>query len=272
MKAVMGSATVLPSNAELETARQRLPKHLPDHGIGEHPTLKHIREDICPALNAASKSPHYYGFVTGGVTPVAAMADNIVTKFDNSLQVHLPNETIATEVEDRALDLLCELLRFDPAHWRHRTFTTGATASNILGLACGRHFVIEQFALQQGLNGINASQVGLVKAMRLACIDDIQVLTTVPHSSLRKAASIVGLGRDAVRLVGREDAPHRFDMILLEKELAKANTASIVAISCGDVNTGFFATTSDEMEEIRLLCDRYKSWIHVDGGKISRRV
>lgn len=266
---------VLPSAAKLENARQKLPKHLPAIGIGKDNTLAHIRNDICPALNGASKSPHYYGFVTGGVLPVAAVADNIVTEYDNSVQVHLPDETIATKVEDRALSLLCELLDFVPAEWKHRTFTTGATASNILGLACGRQYVIDKAVSQEWASSgvkfprVSVGQVGLAKAMRNAQIDEIQILTTVPHSSLRKAASVVGLGRDAVKLVGRKDALHEFDMELLEQKLAETRVASIVAISCGDVNTGFFATTGVQMGEIRQLCDRYNAWIHVDGGKYS---
>jgi glutamate/tyrosine decarboxylase-like PLP-dependent enzyme len=40
-----------------------------------------------------------------------------------------------------------------------------------------------------------------------------------------------------------------------------------VAISCGEVNTGRFATTGiDQMKEIRRLCDEYGAWLHVDGA------
>jgi glutamate/tyrosine decarboxylase-like PLP-dependent enzyme len=266
--------SVLPSSAQLKHSRLQLVQTLPQDGIGHEKSLNHIRIDVCPALSGCSQSPNYYGFVTGGATPTAAAADNIVTEFDQNVGVHLPDETIATDVEDRALSLLCQLLDFVPTDWRHRTFTTGATASNILGMACGRQYVIEQAAKRLhpdvDLETVNVGQVGLLKAMNTAGLEDIRIITTVPHSSLRKAASIVGIGRDSVILVGEKSFSHQFNLQFLEQELAKPKVASIVSVSCGDVNTGFYATTGDEMETIRKLCDRYGAWIHVDGGKTLR--
>jgi glutamate/tyrosine decarboxylase-like PLP-dependent enzyme len=265
--------TVLPTSTQLQYARQQLIQQLDEQGIGQDAAIEHIRKDICPALNASSRSPNYYGFVTGGTTPAAAVADNIVTEFDQNLSVHLPNESIATDVEDKALSLLCQLLNFSPSDWKHRTFTTGATASNVLGLACGRQYAIEQAAKRLNpdvdLSKVNVAQVGLFKAMTVAGLQDVQILTTVPHSSLRKAASIVGLGRDALKLLGLKNATHKFDLSLLEHELSCSTMASIVSISCGDVNTGLFATTGDEMKQIRKLCDKYGAWIHVDGGMVA---
>jgi glutamate/tyrosine decarboxylase-like PLP-dependent enzyme len=260
---------VLPNSTQLEHARKQLVRDLPQQGIGNEAVLEHIRRDICPALNAASQSPNFYGFVTGGVTPVAASADNIVTEFDQNVQVHLPNDTIATEVEDGALNLLCALLNLQPHVWTHKTFTTGATASNVLGLACGRQYVVEQSAQRQSavdLGAVNVAQFGLLKAMAAAGLEDVQILTTVPHSSLLKAASIVGLGRDAVKVVGQQGASHKFNHSRLEQELSNSRVASIVVISCGDVNTGLFATTGDEMQAIRKLCHEHGAWLHVDGG------
>lgn len=102
--------------------------------------------------------------------------------------------------------------------------------------------------------------------MRIAGIESVQILTTVPHSSLRKAASILGIGRSSVRNVGLPNAPHRFDMQALRSALSKPKVASIVAISCAEVNTGFFATSGEDMQRIRNLCDRYGAWIHTDAA------
>jgi glutamate/tyrosine decarboxylase-like PLP-dependent enzyme len=264
---------VLPSSTQLEHAREQLVRDLPQQGIGTKAALEHIKRDICPALNAASQGPNYYGFVIGGVTPAAALADNIVTEFDQNVHVHLPNETISTEVEDRALRLLCALLDLRPHVWTHKLFTTGATASNVLGLACGRQYVIEQAAQRSrpavDISTVNVAQIGLLKAIAAAGLEDVQILTTVPHSSLLKAASIVGLGRNAVKLVGQQGASHKFDLSRLEQELSNPKVASIVSISCGDVNTGLFATTGDDMRTIRRLCDDNAAWLHVDGGEFS---
>lgn len=260
-------ADLLPSKEVLQHARSSLIPVISKEGLGLSNTVKHLKEDIVPALNLASQSPNYYGFITGGVTPVAALADNIVTAYDQNVQVHLPEETIATEVEDRALRMLCELLDFGPTEWPHKTFTTGATASNVLGLACGREFVIAEAARRTKKGPVNVGDLGLAKALRLCGLDDIRILTTVPHSSLGKAASITAIGRDSITLVGLPNAPHKFDMAKLERMLQERTSGYIVAISCAEVNTGLFATSSAaEMLELRELCDKYGAWIHVDGA------
>lgn len=260
-------STVLPSSTALESARSRLHCTLPTTGAGFQETIRHLQEDLSPAFNASSRSARYYGFVTGGVTPAAAFADNLVTFHDQNVQVHLPNETIATEVEDRALTLLCELLDLVPSQWPHRTFTTGATASNVLGLACGREHILFDVSASHSKAENSVGEMGIVEAMRQADIDKIQILTTVPHSSLSKAASIIGLGRRSIKDVGQLSAPHKFDVELLCKHLSQPRTASILAISASEVNTGLFATSGlQEMRELRELCDKYGAWIHVDGA------
>nr|POE92436.1 l-2,4-diaminobutyrate decarboxylase [Quercus suber] len=256
---------VLPSIATLERARSSLFSALPESGLPFQETRDHLTRDIVPALNQASRSPNYYGFVTGGATPIAALADNIVTEYDQNVQVHLPQETIATDVEDAALRMLTDLLRLDAEQWRHRTFTTGATASNVLGLACGREFVVQEAARQLSVE-TSVAEHGMMQAMKSAQLDNIQILSTVPHSSLRKAASIVGLGRSAVIDVSLTHAPHRFDLAAVRAALQKPHTASIIVISCAEVNTGLFATTLQDLRTLRELCTQHHAWIHVDAA------
>lgn len=256
---------VLPSTATLDRGRASLISSLPHHGLGLAVAKAHLSDDIAPALSQASQSSRYYGFVTGGATPAASFADNLVTKADQNVGIHLPAESISTNVEDCALRMICELLRLEPDDWRHRIFTTGATASNVVGLACGRQSVVEAAAVASGAH-VSVSEDGIFEAMRAAGLSRIQILSTVPHSSLRKAASIIGLGRASVEDVGREDAPHAFDLAKLEIALKRPGTASIVAVSCGEINTGFFATDFEDMKALRKLCDFHGAWLHVDAA------
>jgi len=256
---------VLPSAEVVDNVRANFLTRLPEAGIGEAKAIEHLNDHVLPGLNRASSSPHYYGFVTGGATNIARLADNLVTEADNSPQVHLPRETVATEVEDCALRMVCDLLASPPNDWPHRTFTTGATASNVVGIACGREFVIQHAATKLA-TCVSVGDDGLAKAMAKAGVSDIQILTTVPHSSLRKASSIVGLGRSCVVEVGQSNRRHLFDMKALESQLRRRGIASIVVVSCAEVNTGFFATTGEDMRQIRKLCDEYGAWLHVDAA------
>ncbi len=81
---------VLPKHEDLEQARNALLSTLPEQGLGVEETVQHLRKDITKGFNLASISPNYYGFVTGGVTEAAGIADNIVTEYDQNVQVSLP--------------------------------------------------------------------------------------------------------------------------------------------------------------------------------------
>lgn len=181
--------------------------------------------------------------------------------------MHLPTDTIATEVEDAALRMLCDLFHLPQATWNHRIFTTGATASNILGVACGREYVVQQAGKRKGVD-VSVGETGLLEACMKAGVERLRVLTTAPHSSLLKAASVVGLGRDCFIEVGMAQGRHHFDFQLLEQKLKEGGekTAFIVSVSCAEINTGFFATSGDDMQKLRDLCDQHGAWLHVDAA------
>ncbi|OIW29043.1 PLP-dependent transferase [Coniochaeta ligniaria NRRL 30616] len=265
------TSTPLPPTSALHAGRSSLPSALPEIGRGQEDTIHHILTDIVPALNNASLSPRFFGFVTGGVLPVSEAADNVVSALDQNVQVHLPHDTICTDVEDAALRLVVDLLGLGGAgEWPGRTFTTGATGSNVLGLTCGREAVVGARLEGKGTGkGITVAKVGLLDACLAAGVGRVQVLTSAGHSSLVKAASIVGIGHDGVReLPLSEEEPWRLDLDAVERELKRSEegVASIISVSAGEVNTGRFATNALDMPKLRSLADKYGAWIHVDGA------
>ena len=264
------SNPILPESSTLQAARSSLLQNIPEHGLGCFGTTDHLLYDIAPGLNASSLSANYYGFVTGGVTPAAMVADHLVSTYDQNPQIHLPDQTVASNVEDKALRLLMDLVRFDQGEWSG-VFSTGATASNVLGLACGREYIInERIKSRLGSDSEESvGSLGLLKACRVAGVEEIDIFTTMAHSSLFKASSIVGLGRASISDVARSKVEITFDLQKLEQRLKLGlhSRASIVVISCGEVNTGLFATHSlAEVQALRKLCDTYGAWLHVDGA------
>jgi glutamate/tyrosine decarboxylase-like PLP-dependent enzyme len=113
------------------------------------------------------------------------------------------------------------------------------------------------------------AEAGLLAACIAGGVREVQVLTSMGHSSLSKAASVVGLGRGSVKELGVSAAePWRLDLDAVERELQREadGVVSIIVVSAGEVNTGRFATNVLDMPKLRSLADRHGAWIHVDGG------
>ncbi|KAF7301111.1 hypothetical protein MIND_00675100 [Mycena indigotica] len=258
----------LPPHSAIQRAELSLPKTLPESGLGFERIKQHLEEDIVPALNGSSLSANYYGFVTGGATMASLFADWLVSAVDQNPQVHSPTETIASDVDHVALRLLQQLLGLDENLFNGRIFTTGATGSNILALALGREYVVASAGRRLSPpTNTSIAQLGVLKACKLAGVNRIQILSAMPHSSLIKAASVVGLGHAAViTLPLSVEEPWKFDLAAVERHLKAANVASIISVSAGEVNTGRFTTSGDEMVKLRALADEHGAWLHVDAA------
>jgi glutamate/tyrosine decarboxylase-like PLP-dependent enzyme len=176
--------------------------------------------------------------------------------YDQNVHVHLPNDTIATVIEVHALNLLAMLFRLPKSDWEIGgsgsggcVFTTGATASNVLGLALGREYVLRRAFKKKGVPdavSLSCGEHGISELMILAGVRKLQVLSTLPHSSIAKAASIVGIGRKNVISIAVQDNPLQIDLEKLQAEAARPDVLNILAISMGEVNTGRFATDSSD--------------------------
>ncbi|KAJ9608187.1 hypothetical protein H2200_007175 [Cladophialophora chaetospira] len=262
-----------PSNVE-----HTLASSTPHKGDALLRLKSHLAANILPYLNLSSLSPNYYGFVTGGATPAALLGDLLSTIYDQNVQVHLPRETLSTTLEVVTLNMLVQLFQLPEADWSigkrnstgGGTFTTGATASNVLGLALGREYVLRKAMERKGLNvdaDISCGECGLAEMMIQAGAKKIQILSTLPHSSIAKAASIVGIGRRNVISISAPNDPLQIDIDHLQEQASKPNVLNILAISTGEVNTGRFATDSlHQWTQIRQICDDHGIWIHVDGA------
>lgn len=69
---------------------QVLQNDLPQEGWGLDKTVQYLFEEVLPTLAPGQNSTRYFGFVTGGTTPISQLADFMTTIFDSNIQVHLP--------------------------------------------------------------------------------------------------------------------------------------------------------------------------------------
>lgn len=259
---------IVPRVKQVSIAIDRLISSLPSDGIGLSAAMLHLTKTIMAGLCNSSLSPHYYGSFSGGATPAALLADILVTIINQNVQTHLPNESLSTTLEALTLKMVLQLFHMPLDRWKGRALTSGTTAGNILGLVCGREALLYRKLSTKGYyTDASIANMGLLEACLKSRVEGIQVLAALPHSSVYKAASVVGIGRKYVRDMGLLKAPWEFDMFRLEAALedsAARGIISIVVAGFGEVNTGRFVS---DLRSVRELVDRYGSaWIHVDAA------
>ena len=217
---------------------------LPTNGIGLLATLAEFQRQWEPGFSG-SAGPRYLGFVTGGTTPAALAGDWLTATYDQN--VTSARDSAASALEHQTVGWLAELFGLGPAH--SGAFVTGATMSNLVGLAIAREWLGER-------RGVSVADQGV------AALGDIPVFSCTPHSSVYKALSIVGIGRDRMRLVPTLPGREAVDVTALAEALAGAGGPAIVVANAGTVNTVDF----DDLAAVAALRDRFDFWLHVDGA------
>ncbi|GAA5992571.1 hypothetical protein JCM10908_002667 [Rhodotorula pacifica] len=249
----------------IQHALATLPNALPERGLGLQDTTTHLLETICPALMPGQAGPRFYGLITGGVTPAAQLADILVSSYDPCVQVHWPEATASVAIENLTHSYLLDLLSLPAETFTQNTITTGATASNILGLALGRDWTVSRLQrTRHGREGWSVPEDGLGGV-------EVDVFVSDAHASIKKAAAVVGIGRRNVIDLGDREKEEKgylgcFDLEKLEERLKRnegEGRASIVAVSFGEVNTGAIAS---DTPSVRALCTTYQAHLHIDAA------
>ncbi|MFJ8330346.1 pyridoxal phosphate-dependent decarboxylase family protein [Streptomyces sp. NPDC094437] len=219
---------------------------LPVAGTGGAGALTRFAQRWAPGFSG-SAGPRYLGFVTGGATPASVAGDWLTSAYDQNVSGAAGSWAAALEHE--TVGWLRELFGLGAAHTG--AFVTGATVSNTVGLAVGREWLGERL-------GVDVSRAGV------AALGPVDVLSGSPHSSVGKALSVLGIGRDQLRpvplLEGNREA---VDVRALDAALtALGGRPALVVANAGTVNTVDF----DDLRAIAALKERHDFWLHVDAA------
>ena len=195
----------------------------------------------------ASSGPRFFGFVIGGTTPAALAGDWLASAIDQDAGLWAAGPA-AAQTELTVLRWLKELFNL-PAEW-HGAITSGATMSNLVGLAAGRQWVGKRMGFDPARDGLGGHPVIPV------------ISSTEIHASAIKSLGTLGLGRASVRKVAAIDG--MIDVEALRAELQSIDGPAIVVANAGEVNTGAF----DPLEEIAAVCREHEQgvWLHVDAA------
>jgi glutamate/tyrosine decarboxylase-like PLP-dependent enzyme len=220
-----------------QQSRERFDEPLPESGMKE--AALEMLEDVVALCRPPS--PRFYGYVLGSGEPVAALADLLASVLNQNVTAWRSSPA-AVAIEKQVIGWLATAIGcggFDGS------LCGGASAANLMALCMARE--AKQPAAESG------ARAAIVYA------------SSEVHMSIPKAMSLLGLGRNNLRLVPVDDS-WRMDVGALratvEKDIAAGGKPIAVVATAGTVNTGAI----DPLEPIATVCRQHGLWLHVDGA------
>ena len=192
----------------------------------------------------AMPSGRFFGWVIGGTLPASLGADWLVSAWDQNAAMRFATPATAA-AEQVAGAWLLDLLGLPAGS--DVGFTTGATASNFVGLAAGRHYVLEKVGWDLAAEGLT----GAPKVNVFAGADR--------HASVDLALGYLGLGKP---IAVEADAEGRMIASALAEALDAVTGPAVVCLQAGNLHSG----ASDPMAEAAAIAHAHDAWVHVDGA------
>jgi glutamate/tyrosine decarboxylase-like PLP-dependent enzyme len=228
-----------------EGTKRALCAPLPVEGQNPAAVYEEFRRDVFPHT-MGNIHPSFWGWVIGTGTPLGVLADMMASTMNPNMG---GGDQGPNYVELQVLAWLKEMLGY--ATDASGILVSGGSMANLVGIAVARN------AKAQG----DLAQDGLKAAPR----EMVLYGSAETHNSVHKAASLLGLGRGALREIP-VDRAFRIDVAALRRAIAEDRRAGrhpfCVVGNAGTVNTGAI----DPLPELADLCRAEDLWFHVDGA------
>jgi aromatic-L-amino-acid decarboxylase len=199
--------------------------------------------DLLPQVFANSRpaSPRFFGYVFGSGEPIAALGQFAAGVLHQNATAWRSGPS-ANAIERTVVRWLADAIGCTGFSG---SLTLGGSSANLMALCMARE--AKAAANETGVHG------GIVYC------------STEAHMSIAKAAALLGLGHNAVRLIAvdRDFRMRTEDLrAAIARDLASGNIPIAVVASAGTTATG----SIDPLRAIAGICDEFKLWMHIDGA------
>ncbi len=192
--------------------------------------------------------PRMFGYVQSSASFAGVIGDLLASALNQNV-TSWRSAPAATTIEHQAIEWLKELVGFGPRGVG--VLLSGGSLANFAGLAVALRASTTIDLNQHGVGALPGKPRIYTSAMT--------------HMSIGKAASMLGVGKDAIVALPVNQA-FQMDVDALASQIGADRAAGFhpvcVVATAGDVNTGAI----DPLDAIAGLCARAGLWLHVDGA------
>ena len=223
-----------------------LPASAPEDGESMDAILDDLDRVVVPATTQWNHPGFHAYFANTGSGP-GILAETIIAAINDNAMLWRTGPA-ATELELRVCDWLRRMIGLPAGFEGHIEDT--ASVSTIVALAAARQRATAGAVREHGLAGL--------PPLRVYCSEEA-------HSSVERAAIVLGLGVAGCRRIETDDAfrmrPDALAAAIAEDRLSGITPMAVVA------TTGTTSTTSvDPVPAIASICEREDLWLHVDAA------
>ena len=240
-----GRDPIVPSPAQVRSLAPRFSRPLP----WRPEPFSRIASDLesLLALSRHNDNPRFWGYVNPPGLAAGALGDWLASGLNQNLTA-FRSAPGAALVEMQVVGWIREMVGLPRS--AGGLLTSGGSVANLAGLAAARDAAVPFDLARRGLRGEPGPPLVMYASEEV-------------HHAVLKAASILGIGRDFVRLVP-VDRRLRIDVAQLREAVQRDRRARLlpfaVVASAGTVTTG----TVDPLRHVWRLCRRERLWMHVD--------
>lgn len=190
--------------------------------------------------------PRFWGWVLGTGTPIGMMAEMLASGMNCSLG---GGEQIAVDVEMQVIEWMKDVMGFPMDS--SGLLVSGGSMANLVGLTVARNTLAGYDVRSRGVRD-------LPRPMTIYCSQET-------HSSIQKAAEILGLGSESVRRIP-VNKYFEIDVAALEvailEDKAKGFQPFCIVGNIGTTNTAAI----DDLDLLADIAEREGMWFHIDGA------
>lgn len=231
---------VFPSGDAL-TALSNFDQNITEHTGDALEILRQLNESGS-AATVAQTGGRYFGFVNGGVLPVALAARILADYWDQNPALYLISP-LASKLEEVCEKWLREL--FSLPQEVVAGFVSGSSLAIFSGLAAGRYRIFQNC-------GWDINTKGYYDAPRIRVVAGRQA-----HGTVVKAIALLGFGIDNIEWVNA-DAQGR----IIPAEIPEPDERTLLILQAGNVSSGSFDPFAKICEKAR----KAGAWVHIDGA------